>query len=308
MRNHALDTLKFISIIFVILIHTLVWRDWFSPLIRVAVPIFFIISGYCIYKDTDITSGIIKRLKKIFKLLVFSTALYGIIQTILFYLGQQSSIFVFKNPLWILLNENPFTWHLWYLQAYLYVLLFALMVEKWNMRKIMPYAIPIFFLGDFCFGSYSMVLLGKEFPNCYARNFLFEGIPFFYAGFFIHKWRLNERITKNVLFILVPLFILSGMAESMLLTHFGMNMPRRHFVSTTLLSLSAVLLALKYSNCKETLFSRIGKQYTTRIYIYHALFLYIPFLCVFGDVVRGIAVILLSLLLTIKSPEIGKWK
>ena len=57
MRNYSLDTLKFVCAIFVIFIHTPqpeIWEIYITPLIRCAVPIFFMISGYFTYGKKDL--------------------------------------------------------------------------------------------------------------------------------------------------------------------------------------------------------------------------------------------------------------
>ena len=84
----------------------------------------------------------------------------------------------------IVLNENPFGGHLWYLGAYLYVLLIAMIISKYKIWKYMFYAIPILLLTDLILGKYSLLFLDREFPVIYVRNFLFVGLPYFALGAF----------------------------------------------------------------------------------------------------------------------------
>lgn len=77
MRNYSFDTLKFICAIFVIFIHTPqpeLWNNYITPIIRCAVPIFFMISGYYTYGKKNLIPTIHKRiiyLIKIFVIILF---------------------------------------------------------------------------------------------------------------------------------------------------------------------------------------------------------------------------------------------
>ena len=54
------------------------------------------------------------------------------------------SIFSIKNLLkFLLLNDSPLAWHLWYLSAVFYVLVIVLLVDKLNCRKDLYYLTPI---------------------------------------------------------------------------------------------------------------------------------------------------------------------
>ena len=64
----------------------------------------------------------------------------------------------------IVLNENPFGFHLWYLGAYLYVLLIVGFVDKYDKWNYLFMLIPILLAGDLIFGKYSLLLLNKEYP------------------------------------------------------------------------------------------------------------------------------------------------
>lgn len=87
----------------------------------------------------------------------------------------------------LIFNENPFAGHLWYLGAYLYVLLIMVAVDKYNLWKYMLWFTPLLLMGDLVLGKYSLLLLGKEYPFVYVRNFLFVGIPYFMLGIWFKK-------------------------------------------------------------------------------------------------------------------------
>ena len=82
----------------------------------------------------------------------------------------------------ILLNESPFSGHLWYLGAVFYVLIIYAIADRIHIRKLIYVGTPILLLVDLVFGKYSMALFGREFPYILVRNFLCVGIPYFSSG------------------------------------------------------------------------------------------------------------------------------
>lgn len=181
-RNYSIDILKFICAILVVFLHTdCVYHDYILPLTRCAVPCFFMISGYLLFNDGDIEISRLKRsTRNILHIIVWSTLLFACYKEAVaihqgsVYIPSLRELFNF-----IVLNENPFGGHLWYLGAYLYVLLIAMIISKYKIWKYMFYAIPILLLTDLILGKYSLLFLDREFPVIYVRNFLFVGLPSF---------------------------------------------------------------------------------------------------------------------------------
>lgn len=92
----------------------------------------------------------------------------------------------------IIFNDNPFGFHLWYLEAYLYVLIIMMVVDKYKLWSRMLWCIPFLLFGDLLFGKYSILQLNKELPYICVRNFLFIGIPYFLLGVWL---KINNKIT-----------------------------------------------------------------------------------------------------------------
>ena len=83
---------------------------------------------------------------------------------------------------WVVLNDCPFGFHLWYLYAYLYVLLVVYIIDKHKQWKWLFISIPFLLMTDLAFGKYCLVVFGKEFPYILVRNFLCVGLPYFALG------------------------------------------------------------------------------------------------------------------------------
>jgi len=203
-RNYSIDLLKFTMAVLVVFLHS----DWVgtntvNPIARCAVPTFFMISGFLLYDEHTIgRERIVRNLKNIWHIFVWSS--------ILFLLMKEMS-YIAKGDFWLpslrqaikflLFNEHPFYWHLWYIPAYLYTLVIMWIVDKYNLYKCLFFVTPLLLMGDLVFGKYSVMLWGREFNAIYVRNFIFVGVPYFILGIFI-KRHLNKVIGINKLAIL----------------------------------------------------------------------------------------------------------
>ena len=188
-RNYSIDVLKFVCAVLVVLLHCgYAWHEAVLPLTRCAVPCFLIISGFLLYSPgKGIGHERLKRnIKHIWHIILWSTILFAVVKEILVMLHCDVFLPSAKQLLYfIFLNENPFAGHLWYLSAYLYVLLIMKVVDKYRLWKPLLWLTPFLLLGDLVLGKYSLLLLNREFPFVYVRNFLFVGLPYFMIGVWI---------------------------------------------------------------------------------------------------------------------------
>ena len=147
------------------------------------------ITGF-FYPETVAKKRELKQFGKIFTITIGANLLY-LLWEILLAVEKRENIkeallarFEERVPEdFILWNFSPLSPHLWYLQALLYVLVIAFIVEHLGLRKLAYLAIPVLLAGSLIKGSYSLLFVGKE--DChiyYARNFLYCGLPFFWLG------------------------------------------------------------------------------------------------------------------------------
>lgn len=182
-RIYTIDNLKTLCAFLVICIHTYcAYQNSILPVARVAVPCFFMISGYLLYNESSIGRQRLKKsISHIFRIIIWSTLLFMTIKELLYFHSTEEFYIPSKKELlnFIVFNENPYGWHLWYLNAYFYVLLIVYAIEKCQKWKYLFVATPFLLIGDLVFGKYSMLLFNREFPFIYVRNFIFVGIPYF---------------------------------------------------------------------------------------------------------------------------------
>ena len=192
-RLYNIDSLKFLCAFLVVLLHIHTpYQEFIMPLTRCAVPCFLIISGYLIFTDDSLKleAHLKRSTKKMIKILVWSTLLFAAVKFLFAFKNNDFSFLSVKAlGKFILLNENPFGFHLWYIGAYLYALIIVYFSVKSNKLKYIWWSVPILLMLDLCLGKYSLVLWHKEFPFILVRNFLCVGLPYFSIGMLLKRWK-----------------------------------------------------------------------------------------------------------------------
>lgn len=251
---------------------------YFTTLTRVAVPVFFMITGY-FYSDTVARHKEKHQIKKIGGLIIEANMIFFIWNIALNVLRRENivayirSIFTGKNIIeFLALNESPLAGHLWYLGAILYVLVIVLLVDKLDCRKLLYYLTPVLLIVDLMFGKYSLLIFHQEFPYILVRNFLCVGIPYFCIGNLIREKRCSEKWNRKMLQVLIVVFTITSLAERFVLVSAGLNATRDHYLSTTFLAICLFVYALK-SNWHNKELTVIGRKYSTWLYIIHPIFI-----------------------------------
>ena len=277
-RREQIDALKAICAFFVVCLHApfpgLV-GEYVNVLSRMAVPIYFIITGY-FYLDIEKGGRQAQQIKKILKLMLLANFVYllwdGFYALISANFGSFLAKFTFRHLLdFLMFNDSPLASHLWYLGALLYALFLLWLADKWHCRRILYCMAPLLLIGDLVFGKYSFLIFKREFPVLLVRNFLFVGLPYLCIGMMIRNG-LGRKLKKWVLVGAVMLFCLSSLLERYLLISTQMNATREHYISTTFLAVSLFLLSLKARHVIKPL-AWIGRKCSAWIYILHPIFL-----------------------------------
>lgn len=296
MRNKSIDILKSICAFLIVCIHIPfpgTVGEYFTTLTRIAVPLFFMITGY-FFSDVMKKNGEVKQIRKILRLYIEANLLYFFWKLFLAVLRSntaeffQSSFSIKAVVKFLFLNESPFNGHLWYLGAILYVLITVLIADRLNCRKLLYVITPALLLGDLILGKYALLLWNREFPYIIVRNFLFVGIPYFCIGRLI-KDGLGQKFNRRTLSVFLVLFSFTSLLERFLLISAGMNATRDHYISTTLLAVAVLLFTLKSNSGEENtnhyknlsgggyrltdLMAVIGHRYSTWLYILHPIFI-----------------------------------
>ena len=265
MRNYSMDSLKLICAILVMCIHTPQIEnmvDYIAPLYRCAVPIFFMISGYFTYGKKNLDSTIRRRIIDQLKIFCWALIFYFIVALFNKGLGAFSILGSLMTTGCLLGNYVTYAEHLWYILAYVYVLLVMLLVERYNMYKFLFCITPVLLIIAVIAGTYSEMLFGHSYSLYYTRNFLFTGLPFFALG----------MIAKRMKSISVPAMIASCMifyATGLLEVKSFEFSTGDIYISTIFLSISIFLLFVNIRQTKDNFISRTGREDGLYIYIFH---------------------------------------
>jgi len=129
-----------------------------------------------------------KQIKKIVILFVEANLLYAAWSYFYGFVSGSVPIISLKTVVkFVVLNDSPFSGHLWYLGAILYTLIFVSFLEKIGYKKVLYRLTPILLLGDLVLRKYSLLIFGREFPYIIVRNCLFVGLSFFSIGMFMRE-------------------------------------------------------------------------------------------------------------------------
>lgn len=193
-RNRTIDILRLIAAFSIICLHNFsgsgVWLgEEIVALTRFAVPLFFMFSGYF--------AANFDRRRKLRQILrIFVWALLGNLLYLAVDLSRQSSPYMARLRLrelftpesvrrLLLFNESPVSGHLWFLGAFLYVLLLDLMLG-WLFDKL-PGWVKWGFTTLLLLGGLTVYQLltrdpAVDFQLWHYRSALLFGLPFFLMG------------------------------------------------------------------------------------------------------------------------------
>lgn len=234
------------------------------PITDVAVPIFFALSGYFIY-GTKCTFDRIIRIGKIF---LWAAALY-LLKTEVFQFISLGNLWIptQKNIIdFFLFNDVAFSYHLWYLSAYFYVLIIIFVIDKYNiLRWALWTIIPLLMVGVYI--KYNIADVCSQNIQ-YYRNAYFNGFPYFLVGVLVKITpSQNNKTVRLMLSVLI--FMLFILRYNLIGNSLDVLMLKE--LDLFLLTYFFVLLATISLQKKENFISILGCKYSLYIYIFHVL-------------------------------------
>lgn len=274
-RQAALDVVKCVAAFLVVDIHAGIPGYAGYGLLafaRVAVPLFFMITGY--FYPILVEKGRLNGyLRKLLLWTLVASAFFLLFNGLLYFRNDMlpelaDKCFSWKPLLyWLLVNACSFGGHLWYFYAILYALAILLIADRLKLRPWLYRLLPLLLLGNYLL-SFTPYLITY-------RNFLFTGLPYLLLGCLIRENRqkavsLLPAGRKAVYSLLLLCFLLG--AELMLYKLLGAQMNRDHYLFTCPLTVGIFLLALRHPSFGSgSVFARIGQVYSPYIYMFHPL-------------------------------------
>lgn len=284
-RNIFLDLFRFLLSFMVICIHLTAETYSFFPLFRIAVPTFFMISGYFIYsKDIDSEKKKARVfIKRSAKYMLIGIAFYTVYEfisclctdtsvgwffTTLFYEGN-SPLFKF-----FILNA-PIPYYtvgaqLWFLIALFVLSLIHFLLVSLNKTHYYKILVPVCFAVYFFFSGFMYIIQPTtDMPIRYMRNAWFFGLPNFGLGYLLAHKNLHKRAWYKYLYLAVALlFSFLQILEHKLIARENSNLEM--YITGVIASANFLMffLGLPKKEC-NFFYTNIGKTAPFYIYILH---------------------------------------
>lgn len=253
------------------------WRI-LIPICRVAVPVFFIITGYFFgYEiDKDKKIKIRNKMVRIAKLSLFAFGLYLIFSFLTCILKPEKFIDYLEVTYWteMIIFGNVPAVHLWYLIALLQSLGFIYICCNFKKTKWLYWLIPIGLLLNLLFGSYNFIIPDDIFSNnlLLSRNALTVGMPCILIGMLIRRVEPNLPSQRRIVVItitgLIGLYIETIILEKVFPPKMGDIILLTIPVATTVF---IYFLRLDLSKSSSYRIASWGRAYSLDIYIWHVL-------------------------------------
>lgn len=267
-RLQNLDNIKFLAAFLVICIHVNFQEGGIiiKSIARIAVPLFILISGY-FFPILSKENKSSKFLKKIIILTISANIFYFLTNILIFntHPSPMNWDAIYKS---IIFNESfPFTAiHLWYLNAIIYTVIFAIICTK-HLHKLF-FLIPILFTLGYIISSITT-------NNLFYRNFIFLVLPYFMTGSYLqyNKEKIStfmRKISKNKLIVLF--FIETILLGVEIFSYQQLKFPvyRDYYFMTLPMALTIFVGAtFIFPNKNIKFVTYIGQKYSSGIYILH---------------------------------------
>lgn len=253
-------------------------NDWISHICtaeaRIAVPIFFMITGY-FYPYLIDSKRLPYQLKKLLFLAIGATFFYIVCELIGAYISGSFTkhvnlIFSYKTLLKLLIfNITPGAGHLWFFYSMIYALLLVAFFDKIHQkRKLNIIAVVLFLL-----------LLASNFTPyfLYTRNYLFLGIPFILIGRSFSEGKLKEihhSLTSSMCYmIIVSCIVLIAFELYMYYYLMPSMLPQREcFIFSAPEAIAIFAIALRINGTNHTKLKNymalIGRKYSAYIFVF----------------------------------------
>lgn len=205
-RNYSIDLLKIILAFLIVLHHSpSPFHDVMQPITTCAVPAFFMISGFLIFRKEISFKRIMKNAIRIMKIYCWALLVFYIWFWIRH--GEPYIPDLKDICLMVFANNEPLSGHLWYLMAYAYALLIiAILAQKGKIQWLKYMAIiglVLYFLFDIWHIYYN---IPKYLTLVYCfRNFFFTAIPMMFIGTI--GIEVDSARFKTLVILLVVFFI-----------------------------------------------------------------------------------------------------
>lgn len=280
-RNYYFDLLKYLLFICVVLIHNplpdcLFGGAW-SAISRSAVPVYLAISGYF---NKSMGARHLDRGRHFLYLYFLFNLIWFAIFT-LFSKGSYPEMakwakldISFKTVFNCIVFGSAFgSEYLWYLHAIGMVYLAGYLIDKLNLNRLAIQIVPILLTLYWIMSEGLMIVVGRGVQVYFYRNWLIEGLGFFYLGKYLSSNR--PKFQRPIITILLGIGCLITVLEFYC---FG----RYEFYFGNFFLVYGLLALGSYVKVEDNYFSKMGREHSLHLYLYSP---FIAFLVMFVQMV-----------------------
>ncbi len=272
-RNHYFDLLKYLLFILVVLIHNPLPGNIggaLTAIARSAVPAYIAISGYF---SKGVGKKYLKKGLNFLRIFFVMNLIWFVIYTLISYspyreLAMWAKLAVNpKNVLECLLFGSAFgNEYLWYLHAIGMIYITVYFVDKFQLNKVIYRCFPFLILLNWIMSEGTLLILGKNVQPFLYRNWMIEGIGFYYMG----KWMIGQECNRRFSYVMLVVGSVMTIVEYSICG-------RAEFYFGNLLMVYGMLALGKSIYLRDNILSMIGSKHSLHLYLYS------PFIaCVFS--------------------------
>lgn len=273
-----IDVLRLIFALGVVSIHTMAFSSINENLriatsmgiCRIAVPFFFLVSGYFLYDRIQEKSEPKSTLKKLLILYIawISIELITLFPTVLNYLN--SPMFIIRRLLLV-----GVTGSLWYISSLiLSIFLISKLLKNDNILFLIIIGMLLYLFGitgDTYYGLFNNILIDDYSSMFFLPQIgITESILFISLGAAINKYKLNKKFNFPGILAIISIIIL--LIETFILNKTGIAKDANMYLSTIIVAPLILIWALNYKkNNISSEFSKTCKEYSIGIYCSHQI-------------------------------------
>ena len=280
-RNILLDLFKFFLCYLVIAIHLAGETYSHFPLYRLAVPMFFMISGYFNYytpEQEQCRKKAVGFIKRTWHYMTLGFLIYILFDFVMCYVDGHGVGYYFTTLFYedFLLEffflNRPITYtgaQLWFLIALFVVSLIHYVLVRFDRLHYYKIIIPVCYLIYFFFAGYMYLLQDTDMPIRYTRNAWFMGLPNFALGYTLAQFDFHKRTWYKYFYLALGiLFFFLQVSEYKLVQ--TENCSLEMYVSSVVCAECLLLFFIGLKKRKAAFYYKwVGKNAPFYIYILH---------------------------------------
>lgn len=257
-------------------------RESYIYFCRIAVPCFFMISGYFLVGEdgTFSSARVWRNVRKMLRLVVGANVLYFAICSL--WPDVIGTFFEPRDPgHWraFMVDGATVIYHLWYLMAMLQILLLCLVFRGRTGTNCLYVLGAAGLIVGLCISSLYDLYAGHSspFPPNAIRNSLTIGLPSFMAGCLVRRYDNEAKLTLPWTLLATAVFTVLLYGEYHLFRYLRPHYRMYELGVMTLPLAICTFLSFKRLPCTTPLLSalaRIGKQHSGSFYIWHLAVVY----------------------------------